>query len=475
MYPSIADVIVPGNTFEFIIRKWAERGNCPESDIDAWVAKRIAVHRNGTTLVQQTDGGRWVRIIERVTPEHQIVGFRVDITSLMNAKEAAEAANIAKSSFLATMSHEIRTPMNGILGMAQLLLPDDVSKAERQDFARTILNSGQTLLTLLNDILDLSKIEAGRMELETAVTDLEQVLHEIFNLFQESAAEKGLELTAHWEGHKQHYLADPHRLRQMLSNLTNNAIKFTAHGKVSIHAQEVERTDKSALIEFSVTDTGIGIEESKQVLLFKPFSQADSSITRQFGGTGLGLSIVRSLAMKMGGDIGVDSTPGQGARFWFRIRADLVDEALDRRSSARVNEEKVATSGQLKGKILVVEDNLTNQKVVQALLGKLGLECRIAPNGEDGVQAVQQDPTIDLVLMDIQMPIMDGREATRQIRAWEQALQNKHLPIIALTADAFDEDRQRSLDAGMDDFLPKPVILDKLILALQRWLPVQKD
>lgn len=396
--------------------------------------------------------------------------------ALERSRRRIQVANIAKSQFLATMSHEIRTPMNGILGMAQMLLMDNIEEAERRDFARTILNSGQTLLTLLNDILDFSKIEADKLDLNNTVFDPEQILRETANLFQENAANKGLVLEVHWQGAAQRYIADPHRLRQMLSNLINNAIKFTAKGKVSLQAKEIERANDSALIEFSVSDTGTGIEKDKLELLFKPFSQADSSITRQFGGTGLGLSIVRSLAQKMGGDVGVESTLGNGSRFWFRIRASLVKEDIDARSSFRANTEMSvsASPGQIKGNILVVEDNPTNQIVIKALLGKLSLDCQLASDGQVGFQAVQQDPTIDLILMDLQMPVMDGYEATKAIRNWETEAGQRRRLIIALTADAFDEDRQRCLDAGMDDFLTKPVSLDKLTLALQHWLPADK-
>jgi len=398
--------------------------------------------------------------------------------SLRQSRDAAEAANVAKSRFLVTMSHEIRTPMNGILGMAQMLLMPGLSEAERQDFARTILNSGQTLLTLLNDILDLSKIEAGKLELEDSVLDPAQILHETYNLFHEAAAHKGLALEMAWAGGSQQYLGDAHRLRQMLSNLVNNAIKFTAQGKVSMQATEVERSAEHAVIEFSVSDTGIGIEEEKRGLLFKPFSQADSSITRQFGGTGLGLSIVRSLAARMGGAVGVDSVPGQGSRFWFRIRAGVagVPVIVPGRSGARPVDTVVRAPGDmLHGRILVVEDNPTNQKVVRALLGKLGLDCQLAADGEAGVQAVRAAEGYDLILMDIQMPVLDGYAATRQIRAWESETQRPRCPIIALTADAFDDDRQHCLDVGMDDFLAKPLSFDKLKQVLQRWLQAPRD
>jgi CheY-like chemotaxis protein len=351
-----------------------------------------------------------------------------------------------------------------------MLMMDNISEEERRDFARTILNSGQTLLTLLNDILDFSKIEAGRLELENTVIDPAHLLHEIANLFNENATGKGLMLACHWEGAAQNYLADPHRLRQMLSNLTNNAIKFTRQGKVTLSAREIERSEGKACIEFSVEDTGIGIDKDKLPLLFTPFSQADASITRQFGGTGLGLSIVRSIATKMGGSVGVESAPGEGARFWFRIQADVLDSYRGEKQSDAGNPEASDLSGKPSGHILVVEDNPTNQKVIASLLSKLGFSCQIVGDGAAGVQAVETDPSIALILMDVQMPVMDGYEATGAIRTMDMLGQQRHRPIIAMTANAFEEDRQLCLNAGMDDFLTKPIDLEKLKLTLQYWL-----
>ncbi len=329
VYPSVAELIQPGVRFETIIRALAERGapGVPAEDIEGWVARCLAAHREGSVTIQRTDNDRWLRILERTTPEGYIVGFRVDITELVQAKEAAEAANIAKSRFLATMSHEIRTPMNGILGMAQLLLGPDVSDQEREESARVILNAGQGLLGLLNDILDLAKVEAGKMSLEMGEVAPASLIEEIRQLYQGNASQRGLELKASWTGPNRRYRGDAQRLRQMLANLVSNALKFTEKGEVRIEAGEIDRDGSRATLEFAVIDTGIGIPPEKLDLLFKPFSQVDSTATRQHGGTGLGLSIVRSLAELMGGESGVESTPGVGSRFWIRIPAEALGDA----------------------------------------------------------------------------------------------------------------------------------------------------
>jgi signal transduction histidine kinase len=393
------------------------------------------------------------------------------VADVEHARKAAEAASQAKSRFLATMSHEIRTPMNGILGMSQLLLQPGVNDDRRIDFARTILTSGQTLLTLLNDILDFSKIEAGRIDLDESAFEPQQVIHETSLLFTEMAARKQLHLVTTCDGLSAHrYLGDSHRLRQMLSNLVSNALKFTERGQIRIEAKEIERDGQRATLEFAVTDTGIGIPADKLHLLFQPFSQADSSTTREYGGTGLGLSIVRSLAELMGGNIGVDSKVGLGSRFWFRIHAGLVDATKDTRHEPRAHSSSGKSPlGSLTGHVLVAEDNPINQKVVTALLGKLGLKVTLVADGVECLESLQRDPSIDLVLMDLQMPNLDGYAATARLRA-NEAASGRHLPIVALTANAFEEDRRRCLAAGMDDYMAKPVELPKLQALLERWL-----
>lgn len=400
------------------------------------------------------------------------VQMRLMANQLQEALRVAESANLSKTRFLATMSHEIRTPMNGILGMAQLLLMDgQTDEMEKKDHIRTIYNSGLTLLTLLNDILDLSKVEAGKMELTNISFYPRQLVEETTRLFVQSAQGKGLSIEARWLGPtNSHYEADATRLRQMLSNLINNAIKFTSNGYVRIEASVIEEDAHQALLEFAVTDSGIGIPKENQTKLFQPFSQADSSTTRDFGGTGLGLSIIRSLASLMEGSVGVESEPGKGSRFWFRARVSILskDEALHR-EERRLEIVEPHPTETLAGTVLVVEDNPTNRKVVEALLTKQGIQSVCAENGQEAVDALHDGLRPSLILMDVQMPVMDGIMATQHIRSWEQESGFPRLPIVALTANAFEEDSKRCMEAGMDDFLVKPINVRALNAAIAKW------
>jgi PAS domain S-box-containing protein len=433
------------------------------------------------------DGSRFfadVAITAMRDEADQLIGFAVitrDITerkrqetALLQAKKDAEAANMAKSQFLATMSHEIRTPMNGVLGMAQLLLMPEVTEDERQGFARTILNSGKTLLTLLNDILDLSKVEAGKLELESIAFDPAQVVGEVGALFSEAVDSKGLRMDLDSGGLQgERFVGDPVRLRQMLSNLISNAIKFTERGYVRVEAFEVGRESHGAVLGFAVSDTGIGIPKEKQDILYVPFSQIDASTTRHFGGTGLGLSIVRKLAQLMGGDVGVNSAPGEGSCFWFHVRVGVLDASEDSRRSERLPDRRdsyLIDEDHPTRRVLVVEDNETNRMVITTMLRKHGMAVAVTENGREALDAVTKGGHVpDLILMDVQMPVMDGLEATRMLRQWEAANDRPRLPIVALTAGAFKEDHDQALAAGMDDYLAKPVNMNDLCAIISKW------
>ncbi len=434
------------------------------------------IRKNGSEIWVQDRG----QIAERDGEGNplRVVGAYIDITErkqsqtmLEQAMAAAQGALRAKSQFLAMMSHEIRTPLNGILGMAQLLLMPDLDDTIRQEYAKTILNSGQTLLTLLNDILDFSKIEAGRTDMIHVIIDPREVISETAAIFNELARSKGLVIKTLWHGPTdRRYCGDPVRLRQMLSNLLNNAIKFTSHGSVTIDGTERRQRVGKTTLEFSVTDTGIGISPEKHRLLFKPFSQADIATSREYGGTGLGLSIVYSLAKLMGGDVGLESEMGKGSRFWFRVDAECREEDIEYYPVTIKHHHPIDPATQLTGRILVVEDNVVNRKVIDAFLKKLGVQADFAEDGQIAVAAIINGLHPDMILMDIQMPVMDGFEATSRIRQWEQETNHPRCTIIALTADAFEEDRQRCLDSGMDDFLVKPIDIKKLTNTLSKWM-----
>jgi len=505
IFLNIPEATMPGTPIAESLRLAArqESGERDNGLRRAWIEEFDALHTAGDGDRElEVEPQRWLHISVRRTRSGGVVTYITDVSALKNiaydlhrtvsaletekaaaesARAEAEAANQAKSTFLATMSHEIRTPMNGVLGSAELLAREPLSERQRR-LVGTVQTSAVALLRIIDDVLDFSKIEAGRMELERAPFSLRALVESTIDTLGVQAARKGLILTASVEpGTPDALIGDSTRVRQLLLNLIGNAIKFTESGAVrvtaaSVGADKATANGNSAVtLALSVADTGIGMTDTQIAGLFRPFAQADSSTTRRFGGTGLGLSIVRRLAQLMGGDISVSSAPGRGSTFTTTIRLET-DAAADR-SQGRAG---AAPSGEQDGmipeagtraRVLVVDDYEANLEVLSGQLEILGIA---ADTARDGIEALTRwrAGRYDLVLTDIHMPDMDGYELTRQIRIEEEARPgNRRTPIVALTANALKGEAERCRAVGMDDYLTKPLMLDRLRETMERWLP----
>uniref|UniRef100_Q47C90 Sensory/regulatory protein RpfC n=1 Tax=Dechloromonas aromatica (strain RCB) TaxID=159087 RepID=Q47C90_DECAR len=466
-----------------LLRAGDMRGRFATTEVDQPCKDGRIIHTEVVTTLLLDESGQPSQILgvtrdvtERKRAEAELEQYRHHLekmvedrtAALSDAKEAAEAANRAKSTFLANMSHELRTPMNAIMGMTDLVLRRSTDDRQREQLSK-VVQASRHLMAVINDILDLSKIEAERLTLEKIPFRLTEIFDNLKNLVGERVAEKGLllKISKAPELSNMVFRGDPLRLGQILLNLTGNAVKFTAEGSIALSVSVVEDHPHDVVLRFEVCDTGIGIAAVDQGRLFTAFEQADGSTTREYGGSGLGLAISRRLAKLMGGNIGVESTPGVGSTFWFTARLDKAGPLAGVAAGPSPEMAEAAIRSHHAGsRVLLVEDEPINQEVATEMLKEIGLVVDLATDGEQALDMVQRTG-YDLILMDLQMPKMNGIEATQAIR---QLPAGAEVPIVAMTANAFTEDRQRCLDAGMNDHIGKPVDPELLFEILLKWL-----
>jgi signal transduction histidine kinase/CheY-like chemotaxis protein len=465
IYHRSADLFAPGARLMDTLRVGVARGDYPDAvgREAAWLAEREAKKKNpGRRHEQRIADGRWLLIEERRTADGGVIGLRIDITDMKLQAEALEAAlhraemaNQAKSEFLANMSHEIRTPLNGVLGLTEVLRGTSLDPMQR-DLVGTIIKSADALNQILADILDFSRLEAGKVEIEAAPFELAELVGDTVALFDPAARDKAVALRVDLaDAVRRQVSGDANRLRQILTNLLSNALKFTETGAVLVRVETLD----GGQYRFQVSDTGAGFDNDFAERLFDRFEQADGSITRKYGGTGLGLAICRQLTELMGGSISATGEPGRGATFTFTL--PLADAVPAQAEPAREVEAEPGL------RVLVADDNATNRKVAELILAAAGADVLCV---EDGVEAVAatQGRAFDVILMDLQMPRMDGLTAIRTIRAQEQAASATRTPIVVLSANVMAEHRRASAAAGADGHLGKPFRAEALIEAVSR-------
>jgi signal transduction histidine kinase/CheY-like chemotaxis protein len=481
-YPLVAGLMQPGTKFEEIVRQGLARGQEPENaeSLDARVAERLAQRRSGLSFEQELSDGRWLKVSDRPTQQGGFVGIRTDITELKRRELAltearewlqqqtrdmrdlaheAQRADAAKSDFLALISHEIRTPINAIVGFSGLLR-DTPMEAQQERFAKGVEEAANHLLVLVNSLLDFSRLEVGRMELEPAAFDLRTVIDMVLDVAKGLVAGRPVAVSAQVaNGVPPTVVGDSPRLYQVLLNLVSNAVKFTDEGRVDVVVEAIDENPESVRLRFEVRDTGVGIDAELEARLFRPFEQSRSSSTRRHGGSGLGLAICKKIVDLMGGRIGVVGRSGGGSIFFVEL-------SMPKGTIAAAHETIfVAPVAARRMRILVAEDTPASQLVIKALLEKRGHRVHVVADGAEAVEAARA-LAYDAILLDIQMPVMDGYEAARRIR--DLPAPNGAAPIVALTAQAMPSDRQRALAAGMTDHVSKPVRPPLLYALLDR-------